>query len=86
MSGFRYESESKKSVHILGKDYDVKEPTLEDQINYEKNLESAGSQGAAEVMFKYIESLGLPREACLKMPRHKIFELLTYLASSDKKK
>lgn len=87
MSGFRFDKSEDKPVHISGKDFIAREPSLDEQIQYERAVKSAESGMVIEVVLDYLDSLGVEKEYVKKMPQAKIMDLLAYISSPlDKKK
>ena len=88
MAEFRYDKPVVKKVHILGKDYECREPSLEEQHQYEKNLKEVETSEAAQVIYNHLELLGIPQEASKKLPQSQILKLLRWfsLEEDDSKK
>lgn len=84
MSGYRYEKHKVKSVHILGKDFDCREPLFEEQAEYERLLKSKDyEEKAGEHILSFIEKLGVPQEYSKQLPLSEVFSLLAYLRGGD---
>lgn len=88
MSEFRYDKPVVKKVHILGNSYECREPSLEEQQQYEKNLKEVSTSDAAQVIYDHLELLGIPQETSKKLPQSQILKLLKWfsLEEDDSKK
>ncbi len=84
MSGYRYEKHRELPVHILGKDFICREPSYEEQADYEGFLRSKDLQDdVAGYTLDFMEKLGVPKEYSKKLPLVEVLSLLSYLRGSD---
>jgi hypothetical protein len=81
MSDFRYDKPIVKKVHILGQDFECREPGLDEQTQYEKELST--TDDSVGVILKHLDNLGLPKEVIRKLPQAQVLKLLRWFSSSD---
>lgn len=87
MKEIRFESVETKKVHIFGEDFECRKPSVFEQFEYEKELSGKSGDDIVPFVLSYIENLGLPKKAVMKLSSSDLVKLIEFITDSgDKKK
>lgn len=76
----------KKDIEINGLKYSLRVPTYKDSKKYNEELDACGddSQKKVDVLFNYLEQLGLPKEVCFELSLQNVLDVMEYLSGQKK--
>jgi hypothetical protein len=75
-----------RKVEIDGSSYDLKVPTYKDSKKYTTDLSLCGddSDKKVELLFNYLETLGLPKNVSYDLSVENVLNILSYLSGEKK--
>lgn len=86
MKELRFDKVAVKKVHIFGEDYECREPSVLEQFKYEEDIQNKGDKDVVDVVLNYVESLGVPRKAAMKLTSSDILKLIKFISEPEDKK
>jgi hypothetical protein len=86
MQELRFEAVVKKKVHIFGEDFECRQPSVFEQFEYEKEMQDKAGKDVIGVVLAYIERLGVPQSAAMKLTSDGVLDLVKFICSNDDKK
>jgi hypothetical protein len=82
-----FEKPLTEEMHLFGKDFIVKLPSICEQSDYEKLVrECKDDSEVVEVILDYLDSLGIEKEYAKKLHRTQMQTVMSRLTGQDKKK
>lgn len=89
MEPIKIDQAETKKFEIMGKVYELSEPTMEQQGFLVEKMEEHKKEGSdivnPSIFVSYLSQLGLPADVAMKLPQRSVLQILEHLSGAKKK-